>query len=414
MLALIMALALGGAVMDAGDGEAEWVCALEAEGSGPQVERFIARCPSDHPEAAEIQAAADAALGAVSLPLPAWPGPASDFEYAVADTLVMTRSAAGWRPAPGQYLIQAEPEFPAAAVDRGGRYAACALELRPDAAGVPVAPRVRCLSGEATAQVRRHTETAMRHAAQRMRFAPVDAAYCVSERSVVHARFFDIERLGWEPPAAATDADDLPDLCALDRAALAQQTGLEETPLVALCIPGGETGPNAITGFHLACPHDAPEPARLQAFANEVAAQTGGVIALQAGAVERLANYVTFTFEDGAWTLHEPQIILTRAPEYPVTAARRGMEALCGLAVDVGPDGRASRTRIRCRQVSLGGTSSNVALFQTASRRAASHWLWLTPPDRGGCVTTMLSYVMGDPAPPWDHGRVRGAPQCED
>jgi len=414
MLAMIMALALGGAALGSGDADAEVSCTLEAVGAAPDVERFIASCPADHPEAADIQAAADAALGAVSLPLPAWPGPASDFAYRVAKTLMMTRSAAGWRPAPGQYLIQAEPEFPAAAVDHGGRYAACALELRPDGAGVPVAPRVRCLSGEATARVRRHTETAMRHAAERMRFAPVDAAYCVNERSVVRARFFNIERLGWEPPAAVTDADDLPDLCALDRAALAQQTGLEETPPVALCIPGGETGRNAITGFHLVCPHDAPEPARLQAFADEVAAQTGGVIALQQSAVERLARYVSFTFEDGAWTLHEPQIILTRAPEYPVTAARRGMEALCGLAVDVGPDGRASRTRIRCRQVSLGGTSSNVSLFQAASRRAADNWLWLTPPGRGGCVTTMLTYVMGDPPPPWEHGRVRGAPQCED
>lgn len=211
MLAMIMALALGGAAA----AETDVTCALTAEGEAPQVERFIAVCPSDHPEAAEIQAAADAVLGAVSLPLPEPDRRLGAHFIDLADSLVMRGSDAGWAAAPGQILVRVEPAMPVRAVEMGARHMACAVALRPDANGVPVDPQAVCRSGRQTNRVRRLTEPAMLDAAARMRLAPVDIHYCMDEQIAVRIQI--VYRGSGDGPSEsrvpASDVDALPRMC---------------------------------------------------------------------------------------------------------------------------------------------------------------------------------------------------------
>lgn len=420
MLAAIMvlALALGGAAVD----DTDVTCALQAEGVTPGEERgperFTARCPSDHPEAQAIQAATDAALGAVSLPLPEPIAGRGGYLYGFADSLIMTRGSDGWSPAPGQHLVNVEPELSQGVIVRGGRYAACALELRPDAAGVPVAPRVRCLSGEATPRVREIIEPAMLGAAERMRFAPSATPYCVDWQVLLRARAYDMDRREFEAPPEVTDADDLPNLCELDVQALAAQTGLYEMPVTADCLTAGDVQRRRVTGFQLVCPDDAPEAAALQAYADAIAAQTGGVIDMS-GDYAHFAEAVTFEFEDGEWRLPGPARIRAVEPRYPPSAAERGLDGVCALAYQVGPDGRAREIRVTCRAIRFDGVAQSGALFERVSRDAIAGGLWLAPPGSAGdCTTTQLHFATGErintDRRPWLSAPVPDAPVCED
>ncbi|TGY88946.1 hypothetical protein E5163_07375 [Marinicauda algicola] len=166
-------------------------------------ERFEAVCPADVPESDALQAAADAALGAVDLALDLPDGAGVETAPAIGYRF---EPGEGWQPEAGQVVIRVIPRFPARAVARGARHMLCAAALRPDAAGVPRSPDVACLSN-----VGAHNpllEREMRAAAQSMRLLPVGYGYCLDDQSYVSASV-----VGESRTASMPDPARLPNLC---------------------------------------------------------------------------------------------------------------------------------------------------------------------------------------------------------
>ncbi len=194
------------------------VCDLTAQGRnidqrGPN--GFTAACPADHPDAAAIQAAAEASIAAMDLPLPRLrrqDGNPAPMVWA-ADQLTMQVTDGVWQPAPGQSLVQTRPYLPSRAVAQGAVHMHCALAFNPDARGVDEQPEVSCISNLSTQYVTRLQTAAMAYAASLWRFAPVGMSYCLDEQVEVTVVRIHRDTGRHEPTPPAPDPALLPNLC---------------------------------------------------------------------------------------------------------------------------------------------------------------------------------------------------------
>lgn len=193
------------------------VCDLTPQ--GPAIEQrgpigFTVACPVDHPDAATIQASAEASIAAMDLPLSRPQSRRAQAFHETADVLFMERAADGiWRPSLGQVLVRIGLPMPTRAVEIGARHMMCSLALRPEANGADPSPDVRCISDHDSATVVRLLTDSMRVAAERYRFAPVGIQYCLDEQVSGQASVISMPGGRREPPAPPPDPSVLPNLC---------------------------------------------------------------------------------------------------------------------------------------------------------------------------------------------------------
>lgn len=191
------------------------VCDLTAQGRnidqrGPT--GFTVACPADHPEAAAIQAAAEASIAAMDLPLPRPRGNPAPMLWA-ASQLTMQVTDGAWQPAPRQPLVRAAPVLSERTAARGSISILCTIGFTPNANGTDPQPQAACVTNPSTESAVREQTSNMRQLASLWRFAPVAARYCMEEDISVTAT--RLNRRTGEQEAAPTVPHPalLPNLC---------------------------------------------------------------------------------------------------------------------------------------------------------------------------------------------------------
>lgn len=203
MIAMMIAAQLSASCLVSVAGEA-------VESLGPRTVSM--ECPGDAPDAAGLQAAADAAAGrtdlALGLDTPARRREVGPFTYA--DTVRFARSEAGaWRAEPGQVLFEPATLIASRSVERGLTTIACTAALTVDEAGRPQDVRTACVS-DAPEAATRDTEALFRRKVETMRLLPTSYRYCYvfDEQNTALVR---VEG-GAAAPAGAIDLTRLPEL----------------------------------------------------------------------------------------------------------------------------------------------------------------------------------------------------------
>lgn len=171
----------------------------------------------------------------------------------------------------------------------------------------------------------------------------------------------------------------------------------------------------AVTRVGLTCPSAVTDAAGLQAYADQVAAAFQTPLDLPPLQVIGVSSTVNFTGSGQGWSLREPALFLSSAPDYPERAARRGVEARCDLRIQVSAGGAAGEIEAVCQSFRPNGAAVRQSGFEDAAVEAASRHRWFAPldPERR-CALDSFTFELGDGEGDRPHLErpVAEAPQC--
>ncbi|MGJ3231806.1 MAG: energy transducer TonB [Oceanicaulis sp.] len=183
-------------------------------------------------------------------------------------------------------------------------------------------------------------------------------------------------------------------------------------PIVVECELTGRMEGGDLVELGFACPAVERDPADLGEAAQRVADRAGGRVDERTLHRSNLTTAVSFIHDGVQWRLLEPTAFLRAPPDYPRSAAERGLNARCDLALTLTEDGRTDDIAVTCEAFTHRRSPSGGERFVEAARRAAEGLVYFMPDPgpRPVCVLTHFDFSI-DLTPPLG-GAVENAPAC--